>query len=168
MFFIRPQSHRFPICLQLRRASIRIYVVWSKINMYHICNISKISSSHFRCTWRDIHRLKISSISSHAKYLPMTASAFGCRNLTTLFSILLLIISNIRHTYSVRCDRTPEGHGASKSPADGRFRIRISGNPERYVPGEVYTSEYPIYKYVHVVVYGIGRTKEKKGRAAME
>ncbi|XP_055693331.1 spondin-1 [Lutzomyia longipalpis] len=38
-----------------------------------------------------------------------------------------------------RCDRVPEGSGASKSPADGRYRIKISGNPERYTPGEMYT-----------------------------
>lgn len=40
---------------------------------------------------------------------------------------------------ALRCDRTPEGSGASKSPADGRFRLRISGNPDKYVPGETYT-----------------------------
>lgn len=38
-----------------------------------------------------------------------------------------------------KCDRVPEGSGAAKSPADGRFRIRIQGNPERYTPGEIYT-----------------------------
>ncbi|GAB0098587.1 F-spondin [Sergentomyia squamirostris] len=38
-----------------------------------------------------------------------------------------------------KCDRVPEGSGANKSPADGRFRIKIAGNPDRYTPGEMYT-----------------------------
>ncbi|CAB3377734.1 Hypothetical predicted protein [Cloeon dipterum] len=40
---------------------------------------------------------------------------------------------------SARCDREPEGRLTQKSPVDGRFRIKVSGNPEKYVPGEVYT-----------------------------
>lgn len=28
-----------------------------------------------------------------------------------------------------------------KTKADHRFRIKISGNPDKYVPGEVYTSK---------------------------
>ncbi|XP_059486805.1 spondin-1-like isoform X2 [Neocloeon triangulifer] len=40
---------------------------------------------------------------------------------------------------SARCDREPEGRLTSKSAIDGRFRIKVSGNPEKYVPGEVYT-----------------------------
>jgi len=43
---------------------------------------------------------------------------------------------------SARCDREPEGRLSQKSPVDGRFRIKVSGNPEKYVPGEVYTGEY--------------------------
>jgi hypothetical protein len=42
---------------------------------------------------------------------------------------------------AARCDREPEGRMAAKSPADGRFRIKVSGNPDKYVPGEVYTGE---------------------------
>lgn len=37
-----------------------------------------------------------------------------------------------------KCDRTPEGHVAPKSPGDGRYRLRIGGNPEGYVPGQEY------------------------------
>lgn len=56
--------------------------------------------------------------------------------------ILLLLPDGENFAEALRCDRTPEGSVASKSPADGRFRIRISGNPEKYVPGESYTSKY--------------------------
>lgn len=44
--------------------------------------------------------------------------------------------------YALKCDRIPDGAGATKSPADGRFRIRIEGNPERYKPNEVYNSKW--------------------------
>lgn len=44
------------------------------------------------------------------------------------------------HGWALKCDRIPDGAGATKSPADGRFRIRIQGNLERYNPSEVYTS----------------------------
>ncbi|XP_059608919.1 spondin-1-like [Phlebotomus argentipes] len=52
-----------------------------------------------------------------------------------LITVALLIPVGI----AGKCDRIPEGSGANKSPADGRFRIRIQGNPERYTPGELYT-----------------------------
>lgn len=56
--------------------------------------------------------------------------------------ILTIILSCLTQTaksnYEPKCDRSPEGHVAAKSPADGRFRIRIVGNSEKYVPGEVY------------------------------
>lgn len=45
------------------------------------------------------------------------------------------------HGYALKCDRIPEGAGATKSPADGRYRIRIQGNPERYIPMGEYSSE---------------------------
>lgn len=60
------------------------------------------------------------------------------------YGVLLVIVVGLGlpSAVALRCDRTPEGSGASKSPADGRFRLRISGNPDKYVPGETYTSEY--------------------------
>lgn len=42
----------------------------------------------------------------------------------------------------LKCDRVPEGTVTQKSPGDGRFRIRIEGNPEGYIAGEDYTSEF--------------------------
>lgn len=41
----------------------------------------------------------------------------------------------------LKCDRTPEGAITSKSRADDRFVIEVSGNPATYVPGEQYTSK---------------------------
>lgn len=41
-----------------------------------------------------------------------------------------------------KCSRTPEGHGALKTPADGRFHVRIAENTARYTPGLKYTSSY--------------------------
>jgi hypothetical protein len=42
---------------------------------------------------------------------------------------------------ATKCDRTPEGATTSQSPADGRFKLRILGDPDRYIPGENYTSK---------------------------
>uniref|UniRef100_A0A336LL51 Spondin-1 n=1 Tax=Culicoides sonorensis TaxID=179676 RepID=A0A336LL51_CULSO len=53
--------------------------------------------------------------------------------------LLLVIFFQINSNIAIRCDRNPEGFTANKSPADGRFRLKISGNPERYTPGETYT-----------------------------
>lgn len=73
-----------------------------------------------------------------------TASVPKSFRASLVFGLLILLVGLVGEhgTEAVRCDRTPEGTGASKSPADGRFRLRISGNPEKYVPGESYTSEY--------------------------
>ncbi|XP_054267798.1 spondin-1-like isoform X2 [Macrosteles quadrilineatus] len=49
--------------------------------------------------------------------------------------LLLLTTSSLGH----RCDRTPEGHVSPKIPADNRFQLKISGSPDKYVPGEGYT-----------------------------
>ncbi|XP_055530253.1 spondin-1 [Wyeomyia smithii] len=70
-----------------------------------------------------------------------TASVFRAFRASLVFGLLILLIGLVgQHvTDAIRCDRTPEGAGASKSPADGRFRLRISGNPEKYVPGASYT-----------------------------
>lgn len=53
--------------------------------------------------------------------------------------VLLQLLDATQLARAVRCDRSPEGSGANKSPADGRFRLRISGNADKYVPGGSYT-----------------------------
>lgn len=52
----------------------------------------------------------------------------------------LLIYTNFVLTQHLKCERAPEGTVLHKSPSDGRFRIRIEGNPEGYIAGGTYTS----------------------------
>lgn len=54
---------------------------------------------------------------------------------------LVLIVNISLASASTRCSRIPEGYGATKTPADGRFHIRITENTSKYVPGKTYTSE---------------------------
>lgn len=62
-----------------------------------------------------------------------------------LFVYLLLIAPFVPPTgieaATFKCSRTPDGHGANKTPADGRFHVRISENTVKYTPGMTYTSE---------------------------
>lgn len=51
----------------------------------------------------------------------------------------LLLVSISQSFCAFRCDREPEGHMPPKSEADYRFKIHISGNPDKYEPGEIYT-----------------------------
>lgn len=61
-----------------------------------------------------------------------------------LFAAIALLCLNVNSVTAIRCDRSPEGFSANKSPADGRFRLKITGNPERYAPGEVYTCKQTV------------------------
>jgi len=52
------------------------------------------------------------------------------------------------------CIRQPEGVRIPKTPGDNGYRLKISGSPEQYVPGEVYTvtlqgwrSQYAVQKF---------------------
>ena len=42
------------------------------------------------------------------------------------------------------CIRQPEGVRIPKTPGDNGYRLKISGSPEQYVPGEVYTGKFHI------------------------
>jgi hypothetical protein len=53
----------------------------------------------------------------------------------------LLAVTFLQSACAFRCNREPEGHMLPKSKGDNRFKIRISGNPDKYVPGEVYTGK---------------------------
>ncbi|KAI1304606.1 Spondin-1 [Halotydeus destructor] len=44
-----------------------------------------------------------------------------------------------RYQNSLHCNREPRDTQARRTPGDSGFKIKISGNPERYTPGEVYT-----------------------------
>jgi hypothetical protein len=65
--------------------------------------------------------------------------------MVTLKRLVLLVAASVAclrpAAMAARCDREPDGRLSAKSAVDGRFRIKVSGNPEKYVPGEVYTGE---------------------------
>lgn len=61
--------------------------------------------------------------------------------LLVLIVVITVIFLEVNIVAAIRCDRNPEGFSANKSPADGRFRLKITGNPEKYAPGETYTSK---------------------------
>lgn len=53
-----------------------------------------------------------------------------------------------------KCHRSPLGTNAPRTPGDRDYKIKISGNPEKYVPGEVYTvslqgwrTQYSVQKF---------------------
>lgn len=61
---------------------------------------------------------------------------------TDALSILLILCYCINFISSApKCDRVPEGTSVTKSPPDGRFRLRISTDPQYYIPGETYNSK---------------------------
>lgn len=61
--------------------------------------------------------------------------------LSKLFVCFVVIVYETQVSDALKCDRQPEGTSAIRSPADGRFKLRILGEPDRYIPGENYTSK---------------------------
>lgn len=56
---------------------------------------------------------------------------------------LLLVAALAAHARAQCAMEPPAGATNSlRSPGDGGFGLHISGDPERYVPGSVYTREY--------------------------
>jgi len=53
-------------------------------------------------------------------------------------SIAILVRSQIDEEF---CNRQLPNVTASKSLGDNGFKIKINGNPEKYIPGELYTSK---------------------------
>ncbi|XP_023216087.1 spondin-1-like isoform X2 [Centruroides sculpturatus] len=69
--------------------------------------------------------------------------------------------------YPGHCVRIPPGFSSAKTPGDNGFRIRISGNPDRYVPGEMYTvglqgyrTQYSVQKFVGFLL--VAEPKDRK------
>lgn len=62
---------------------------------------------------------------------------------TAKMFLLSVLVASLCFTLgsSSKCDRTPEGSSASKSPPDGRYRLKIFNDPIRYIPGETYNSK---------------------------
>lgn len=69
-------------------------------------------------------------------------------NICFLFTVnmkyFLLILFTLGIGEGFRCPREPlpEQSAVLKSPGDNGFQIMISGDPEKYVPGSVYTRMY--------------------------
>lgn len=61
-------------------------------------------------------------------------------------TVFIVLMFNIEIIHASKCNRTPEGHGAQQTPADGRFHIRILENTNKYTPGKTYTSKCKIYR----------------------
>jgi hypothetical protein len=63
-----------------------------------------------------------------------------------LWFIILLVSVGLVHVNSFKCDRTPEGSSAKKSPPDGRYKLKIQHDPQRFIAGESYNSESLSFK----------------------
>ncbi|XP_022235881.1 spondin-1-like isoform X2 [Limulus polyphemus] len=48
--------------------------------------------------------------------------------------------------YQRKCNREPSGYNKPKTPGDNGFQIKVSGEPQKYVPGEVYTISLQGYR----------------------
>jgi hypothetical protein len=67
----------------------------------------------------------------------------------------LQLVTILQSVCAFRCDREPEGHMPPKSEADYRFKIQISGNPDKYVPGEVYTGNIFVQFFKYAVEHNL-------------
>ena len=57
-------------------------------------------------------------------------------------SLVLLVVSLlISEGIATKCSREPPTTVMPKTPGDKDFKIVISGNPNKYVPGELYTGK---------------------------
>ena len=62
-------------------------------------------------------------------------------------SLLLWLLLTVNSSSGSRrsgntCIRQPEGVERSKTSGDNGYRLKISGNPQKYFPGEVYTGTW--------------------------
>jgi hypothetical protein len=83
--------------------------------------------------------------------------------------VCLLLVAILQGACAFHCDREPEGHMLPKSGADNRFKIKISGNPDKYVPGEVYTGERLrwLLQFSYFLVANVLRIREGKMMRAL-
>jgi hypothetical protein len=62
---------------------------------------------------------------------------------TLMLTVALLVLCSVSLLEVVdaatACIRQPEGIRIPKTPGDNGYRLKISGTPDKYVPGEVYT-----------------------------
>ncbi|KAL7645703.1 UNVERIFIED_CONTAM: hypothetical protein RMT77_002580 [Armadillidium vulgare] len=62
-----------------------------------------------------------------------------CHQMWPFLLALFLFVPQLGESFQSMCQREPQSTAITKAPGDGGYRIHISGNPEKYVPGEVYT-----------------------------
>lgn len=67
--------------------------------------------------------------------------------------VLVVWVSTVSCQYA-NCNRAPPGTQFPKTPGDNGYKIKISGNPDKYVPGEIYTvslqgwrTQYSVQKF---------------------
>ena len=64
---------------------------------------------------------------------------------TLMLTVALLVLCSVSWLQVVdaatACIRQPEGIRIPKTPGDNGYRLKISGTPDKYVPGEVYTGK---------------------------
>ena len=58
---------------------------------------------------------------------------------------------------SSTCVRQPENVQTSKTPGDNGYRLKISGNPDKYFPGEVYTGSHIALINSHLCAFLMGK-----------
>lgn len=68
-----------------------------------------------------------------------------------MFALLFLLVLIVNHATS--CPREPSQYHSrvAKTPGDNGFRIKINENPEKYVPGKVYTSNCLQQSELHIL-----------------
>ncbi|XP_076311519.1 spondin-1-like [Tachypleus tridentatus] len=63
---------------------------------------------------------------------------------------------SLAQRYRGRCNRKPQNYNTPKTPGDNGFQLKISGGPEKYVPGDIYTISIQGRKNQHRIQTFIG------------
>ena len=73
----------------------------------------------------------------------MKGSGFAGLSVLACFVLCLFVVQEVFGNTQDICNRDPPETEASKTPGDNGFRIKIAGRPQpdRYSPGQVYTSK---------------------------
>jgi spondin-1 len=56
------------------------------------------------------------------------------------FVCIVVLVLKFDILVAAKCERKPEGTLTNRTPFDGRFKLRILGDPDRFIPGQNYTS----------------------------
>ena len=61
---------------------------------------------------------------------------------------VLLALSGQLEVEGLWCDRTPAGVNVPKTPGDNGYKIVISGDSDKYIPGGVYSGKLVLYYFI--------------------